>query len=344
MPRRRWIKLWTQETLYGTTSRELELPEQAIWYKFLALAGDSPEPGKIEVAPGVPYTPEQLSQIVGAPINVLKTALKKMVEVEKISINSEVITITNWDRYQAEFDKAEYMRGYMADYRKGYHRYDIPAKLRKQVFERDGYRCVKCGATKYLQIDHIIPWPDGGPTELTNLQTLCRKCNQQKKKEDKTKRQQRHDGKTKVSLTEERLTSEGLLPDQTRPDQKKNRTEDVDPPTPPPPESTYPQKLIDFITTYTLELHDDPGNTQANIMRASRIMNNSSLTLDDFLALMGEAKRKAKQHIHSIEKIAKEPAHYGPGQDIPNKNLMPYFFTCLKELIDESGKPRDSPE
>jgi len=58
MPRKRWIKLWTQETLYGTTSTELSLSEQAIWFKLLALAGDSPEPGKVCVAPGVAYTTE----------------------------------------------------------------------------------------------------------------------------------------------------------------------------------------------------------------------------------------------------------------------------------------------
>ena len=56
MPRKRWVKLWTQETLYGTTSEELKLDEQAIWFKLLALAGDSPEPGRVEVAPGLPYS------------------------------------------------------------------------------------------------------------------------------------------------------------------------------------------------------------------------------------------------------------------------------------------------
>jgi phage replication O-like protein O len=107
--------------------------------------------------------------------------------------------------------------------------------------------------------------------------------------------------------------------------------------------SIYPQKLIDYITTYTLELHDDPQNTEANISRASHIMNNSSLALDDFLKLMGEAKHIAREHIHSVQKIAREPAQYGPGMEIPNKNLMPYFFTCLKKLVDDEQRKRDSP-
>ena len=70
MTRKRWVKLWTQETLYGTISQELELDEQAIWFKLLALAGDSVEPGKIEVAPGIPMTDEQIAGTIKAPLDV----------------------------------------------------------------------------------------------------------------------------------------------------------------------------------------------------------------------------------------------------------------------------------
>lgn len=41
------------------------------------------------------------------------------------------------------------------------------------IFERDGYRCVECGATEQLTIDHKISLIDGGTNDLTNLQTLC---------------------------------------------------------------------------------------------------------------------------------------------------------------------------
>lgn len=52
-----------------------------------------------------------------------------------------------------------------------------PAALRAQVYARDGNRCLRCGHIEDLQIDHIYPWADGGPTKLSNLQTLCRRCN-----------------------------------------------------------------------------------------------------------------------------------------------------------------------
>lgn len=56
----------------------------------------------------------------------------------------------------------------------------IPEWLRNQVFERDGYKCVKCGATGNLQLDHIIPFSKGGKTEFNNLETLCKTCNLKK--------------------------------------------------------------------------------------------------------------------------------------------------------------------
>lgn len=57
----------------------------------------------------------------------------------------------------------------------------IPRGLRHEVFKRDNYTCVECGARKEdgatLHVDHKIPVSKGGTDELDNLQTLCSKCN-----------------------------------------------------------------------------------------------------------------------------------------------------------------------
>ena len=60
----------------------------------------------------------------------------------------------------------------------------MSSRLRYRVMERDGFRCVMCGATAatgaVLQIDHILPVSRGGKTVLENLQTLCDRCNRGK--------------------------------------------------------------------------------------------------------------------------------------------------------------------
>ena len=56
----------------------------------------------------------------------------------------------------------------------------IPVETRFFVFRRDGYRCVQCGSTDDLTIDHIYPQILGGGHTEDNLQTLCRPCNSRK--------------------------------------------------------------------------------------------------------------------------------------------------------------------
>lgn len=59
----------------------------------------------------------------------------------------------------------------------------IPPEVKKYVFQRDKYQCQSCGKTTIetnLSIDHIIPLFRGGQNDISNLQTLCLTCNQQK--------------------------------------------------------------------------------------------------------------------------------------------------------------------
>ncbi len=59
----------------------------------------------------------------------------------------------------------------------------ISLRLRFHVLKRDHFACVQCGSSPAknpsveLHIDHIKPWSKGGETKITNLQTLCQKCN-----------------------------------------------------------------------------------------------------------------------------------------------------------------------
>lgn len=53
-------------------------------------------------------------------------------------------------------------------------------RLRIEVLERDGYRCVYCGVTAaeaQLHVDHFIPRHLGGWDAANNLLTACSDCN-----------------------------------------------------------------------------------------------------------------------------------------------------------------------
>ncbi len=51
----------------------------------------------------------------------------------------------------------------------------IPTRLRSALEARDRMCVVPaCDQTRRLEIDHIAPFADGGPTSLANLARLCR--------------------------------------------------------------------------------------------------------------------------------------------------------------------------
>jgi 5-methylcytosine-specific restriction endonuclease McrA len=86
--------------------------------------------------------------------------------------------------------------GFLIKVRKGVFKYvpgaehqrqleDFTEAQRKQVLERDGYKCVICGLGREqgldLQVDHIKPKELGGKADISNGQTLCAKHNFMKK-------------------------------------------------------------------------------------------------------------------------------------------------------------------
>jgi len=58
---------------------------------------------------------------------------------------------------------------------------------RHRIYKRDGHKCVYCGNSKQLTIDHVMPKSKGGKNTWENLVTCCTKCNL--KKSDRTPEQ-----------------------------------------------------------------------------------------------------------------------------------------------------------
>lgn len=85
-------------------------------------------------------------------------------DYEKLSL-----VYKDWSKKQDYRISSKYERSLMSD------------SLRYDVFTRDHYRCCICGASQKdgvtLHVDHIIPVSKGGKTAMSNLQTLCDRCN-----------------------------------------------------------------------------------------------------------------------------------------------------------------------
>lgn len=58
---------------------------------------------------------------------------------------------------------------------------------KKNIMTRDNHKCVYCGSSKNLTIDHVIPESRGGKTSFENCVTACFLCNN--KKNNKTPRE-----------------------------------------------------------------------------------------------------------------------------------------------------------
>lgn len=111
----RWIRLWVDDSINGTTFTELNAEHRGVWFTLLLLSGYSPKPGTICIAEGVAYTREQLAAFTKLTLDALNRGIEHLSSktVGKIVINPDnTISISNWLKYQTEYDRQKgYRRG-----------------------------------------------------------------------------------------------------------------------------------------------------------------------------------------------------------------------------------------
>jgi hypothetical protein len=118
---RKWVKLWVNEWLDGTTRFEMTDAQRAFWIDLMAMAGRSRFPGIICAG-------QIDGQFIGYPINKFQALMSEAIDVEatlalfernhkiEIEITQEnptklyKLTLQNWDRYQSEYQRQKKYR------------------------------------------------------------------------------------------------------------------------------------------------------------------------------------------------------------------------------------------
>lgn len=118
------------------------------------------------------------AMMLGAAKAMPEAARKELEEWERLHLDGTYVGTSDWPGWEELIGPRP--RSDLPLSERKTPRDPISAALRKQVFERDAYRCVQCGDWHELHLDHIIPFSRGGPTTFENLQTLCRTCNLKK--------------------------------------------------------------------------------------------------------------------------------------------------------------------
>ena len=113
---RRWVKLWTNEWLDGTTRFQMSDVQRAFWIDLLAMAGRGRVPGFVAAGRDgdaiVGYPVAKLQGLMSSPIDVEAT-LKLFERTGKVRVivtspgPPELIAVEllNWKKYQSDLDR-----------------------------------------------------------------------------------------------------------------------------------------------------------------------------------------------------------------------------------------------
>jgi hypothetical protein len=116
----------------------------------------------------------------GVPLPVAAELLKRVQHVgpetilEGVSLDEAVAVKADLARWGATVKIKEGFRPRQAG------REPIAERVRREVWRRDGGRCVDCGSRERLEFDHIIPVKEGGSNTARNLELRCESCNRRK--------------------------------------------------------------------------------------------------------------------------------------------------------------------
>ena len=108
--RRAWVKVYITVWLHGSIRWQLTAEERSIWCDLICLAGECGKAGKIVDNDGKPYPPGYLAGMLFVPEELLEKTICKCVQDNRLTRDDGIISITNWDTYQSEYERQKRYR------------------------------------------------------------------------------------------------------------------------------------------------------------------------------------------------------------------------------------------
>ena len=106
MGSRTWIKIYCDKWISGTLRDDT--PEvRGIWIDLLALAGSGEygDTGEIKLINGFGLSDKQIAEILCVKVSLWRRAKQRLLSTNRIEISPRgAINITNWSKYQSEYD------------------------------------------------------------------------------------------------------------------------------------------------------------------------------------------------------------------------------------------------
>jgi len=93
----KWIPLWVDKWLFGSTRIELKPDERSVWIDLMVLSAK--DEGYIRANESVPYSPEQLSGLLCINVELLLRTIERCKEVGKIIGKDSALYLPSWQEY-----------------------------------------------------------------------------------------------------------------------------------------------------------------------------------------------------------------------------------------------------
>ena len=106
----KWIKLDIEGCLSGSIRFDLTPAERSVWYELLLLAGKSRALGVIQASEGIAYPLSFIAHQLRISKSLLASTLEKCEKEGRLAMDDTGIHITNWSRYQSEYDRQKVYR------------------------------------------------------------------------------------------------------------------------------------------------------------------------------------------------------------------------------------------